>query len=350
MKDDYYDLLGVSKSATTEELKKAYRKLAIKWHPDKNQGDAAAESKFKEISEAYEILSDENKRAKYDQFGHAAFTSQGASGGFHSDPFDMFNSFFGGGGGSFSSFFGGQAPGQQTKRSASLQVAIEIPLKDLVSDTEKEIKYNKYIHCKPCNGSGETPHTKTAVCPQCNGKGAVFRQMGPMQIQQQCGHCSGTGQTITNPCKSCEGQGIQKQRVNIKIKIPKGSQTGTKLKIANGGHAIKGGVSGDLYVMIHVSDDPKFSRQGDDIFSEETINFIDMILGGKKTINSIRGKVNITIPPLTQTDSILNVKNQGLPNLRTDYVGDMYVTLRTELPKKLTQEQKSILELYKKTR
>tara|TARA_A100001037_G_scaffold160116_1_gene144300 strand:+ start:28389 stop:29444 length:1056 start_codon:yes stop_codon:yes gene_type:complete len=351
MKDDYYDLLGVAKSATQEELKKAYRKLAIKWHPDKNKDNPDAEEKFKKISEAYEILSDEDKRSKYDQFGHSAFSgNSGGHGGFHSNPFDIFNSFFGGSaGGTFSSFFGNDQ-GQQTKKSASLQVAIEVPLKNLVNETERELKYNKHIHCKSCNGSGETSQTTTSVCPQCNGKGAVFRQMGIMQVQQQCPKCSGTGQTITNPCQPCKGRGVVQDRINIKIKIPKGAHTGTRLKIANAGNAIKGGVSGDLYVTIHVIDDPKFSRQGDDIFSEEFVDFIDMILGTKKTIQSIRGNVNITIPSLTQSDAILNVKSQGLPNLRTNHIGDMYVTLRTKIPKTLSHEQKSILELYKKSK
>ena len=349
MKEDYYTLLGVDKSVSPTELKKAYRKLAIQWHPDKNKDDPSAEEKFKQISEAYEVLSDETKRNKYDQYGHNAFTQGAPGSGFHSNPFDIFNSFFsGGGGGAFSDIFGG-APRQSSHRGESLRFDIEVSLKDIIKGLTKEIRYSKEKNCTGCDGSGKTTHTQTITCDQCNGQGAVYRQMGVMQIQQPCPSCSGTGRTIINPCGSCRGQGSVTSSSNVKIKIPKGSHTGTKSKVAKGGNDCPSGVPGDLYVIVYVKDDEYFDRQGDDLICEEKLNFYDMVLGTKLTIPSLHGKVNINVPPNTQPDAILKVQTHGTPNMRTGRNGDLYVVTKVQLPNKTTKEQIAILELYKKT-
>jgi molecular chaperone DnaJ len=354
MKEDYYTLLGVSKSATPEELKKAYRKLAIKWHPDKNKDDAAAEEKFKQISEAYEVLSDETKRNKYDQFGHAAFDqSASGQGGYHSNPFDIFNSFFGGGTGTghgtFSDFFGGSS--SRSSQGESLRFDMEVSLKEIIHGISKEIKYDRDVACSQCKGTGETPHTQKIRCSQCNGNGAVYRQMGVMQIQQPCPACSGSGQNIINPCGRCTGRGVTPSTTKVKIKIPKGAHTGTKLKISKGGNESKEDHSrpGDLYVIVHVKQDSYFKREGDDLICENKISFYDAILGTKTTIPSLHGKVNINIPTTTQPDAVLKVTGHGIPNMRTHQAGDLYVIVKVVLPEKLSSEQKSILELYKKT-
>lgn len=341
-KKDYYEILGVNKQTSQGELKKAYRKLAMKWHPDKNKGDMQAEEAFKEVTEAYDILSNSEKRNKYDQYGHSAFSSMGGGPSPHGNPFDIFGDFF-------NSSQGFRDGPTQTKRNSSLQVSIEVDLEDIIKDSEKQIRYKKYSHCSPCKGTGTTIETEITICEQCRGQGVVFRRIGPMQVQQTCNTCGGSGQHIKNPCRSCNGDGITLKKENVKIKIPKGANTGTKLKIQDGGHAIKGGGSGDLYATIIVRDHNKFQRQYDDLFCEEEINFIDMILGGKQIINTLHGKVEIKIPESTKSDSILNVKKQGLPNVRTHQHGDLYITLKTKLPTNLTQEQKSILELYQKS-
>lgn len=352
MKEDYYTLLGVSKTASANELKKAYRKLAIKWHPDKNKDDSTAEEKFKQISEAYEVLSDETKRAQYDQFGHQAFEQGGRDGGFHSNPFDIFNSFFGGGGGGiFSDFFGGNSDPQvaQGRPGASLRFDMQVTLDDIIRGVSRDIKYNKEDKCKSCKGTGKTSHTQTIKCTQCDGHGQVIRQMGIMQMQQICPSCSGEGYNIVNPCLSCNGHGVVATTTKVKIKIPKGSHTGTKLKIAGGGNQSKSGPAGDLYVIIRIKNHEYFNREGDDLICEEQINFYDIILGTKLTIPSLHGKVNINVPVNTQPDAILKVKAHGVPNLRTTQLGDLYVIVKVVLPKELSSEQKSILELYKKT-
>lgn len=350
MKEDYYTLLGVSKSATADELKKAYRKLAIKWHPDKNKDDKNAEEKFKQISEAYEVLSDETKRLQYDQYGHQAFEQQGQGrGGFHSNPFDIFESFFGGGGGAqFSDMFGTRQS-NRSNRGSSLRFDMEVTLKDIIRGVEKEIRYNKEKKCNTCSGTGKKSDTRVIPCGQCGGTGSVYRSMGIMQMQQPCPVCQGRGQQITNPCKQCNGGGVEDLSTNVKIKIPKGAHTGTKLRISGGGNECKGGSPGDLFVLIHVKKDKYFNREGDDLICEEKINFYDIILGTKVTIPSPHGRVNIKVPPNTQPDAILKVKNHGTPNIRTDHLGDLYVIIKVELPTFLSSEQKGLLELYKKS-
>lgn len=352
MKEDYYNLLGVNKTASADELKKAYRKLAIKWHPDKNKNDKNAEETFKQISEAYEVLSDKTKRAQYDQFGHSAFEQAGSGGGgYHSNPFDIFNSFFGSGGGNatFSDMFQGGTRRRHGDTGSSLRLDLEVTLKDIIRGITKEVTYSKDEHCKSCRGTGKTSNTQTVTCDYCVGQGVVYRQMGIMQVQQPCGVCGGTGQQITNPCSKCNGQGIRNSRSNVKIKVPRGAQTGTKLRISGGGNECRGGSAGDLYAIIHVKKDNYFNREGDDLICEEQLNFYDMILGTKVMISSLHGKVSITIPSNTQPDAVLKIANHGVPNLRTDHLGDLYVIVKVDLPKSISSVQHELLELYKKT-
>lgn len=353
MKEDYYSLLGVSKTATEDELKKAYRKLAVKWHPDKNKDNPQAEEKFKQISEAYDILSNPQKRQQYDQFGHAAF-EQGAGqprgGGFHSDPFDMFNSFFGGGGGGrFSDMFNQGNRRSQPKSGASLRIDLEVTLNEIITGVERELRYEKNEKCMTCRGTGKSTNTKIEPCVQCRGQGVVYRQLGIMQVQQPCPSCGGTGDSMTDPCNSCNGHGVAPIKTDLKVKIPKGSYTGTKLRVSGGGHESKEAQAGDLYVIVNVKKDSYFDRDGDDLICKENIPFQDMLLGTKKKIPTPHGKVNVTIPSLTKHEAVLKVSEHGVPNMRSGRLGDLYVVVSAEFPKKLTPEQKSILELYRKS-
>ena len=349
MKNDYYTLLNVAKDATQEELKKAYRKLAVQWHPDKNKDDPEAEEKFKEISEAYAILSDQEKRSKYDQFGHAAFENTGHRPQSHSNPFDMFNSFFGGGGGGqFSDMFG-QRPNNKKSTGASLRIDLEVTLQEIITGVDRELRYEKNEKCMTCRGSGNSPKTKIHTCGTCQGHGLVYRQVGIMQIQQPCPACQGSGQSITDPCLSCDGHGVSPIKTDVKVKIPKGAYSGTKLRISRGGHESKQGPPGDLYVIINVKSDSYFDRDGDDLICKEPVMFHDLLLGIKKTIPSLHGMVNITIPPLTKHEAVLKVSHHGVPNMRSGRLGDLFVVVSAEYPTKLTPEQRGILELYKKT-
>ena len=355
MKEDYYILLGVSKTATPEELKKAYRKLAVKWHPDKNKGDADAEEKFKKISEAYDVLSNEQKRAQYDQFGHDAF-SQGSGGNPGQDPFDIFNSFFGGGGGGspFGNFFtrdgGNRTNRNEPQTGSNLKIDIEVQIKDLINDINHTVTYTRDGKCKSCSGTGETKDSFYKTCPTCGGNGVVYQRIGPMQMEQPCPTCGGSGQQLQNGCRPCNSSGLQSEKINTKIKIPKGCQSGVKLRITNQGNFGRGGSYGDLYVIVSVRRDPYFERDGDDLICTEDISFYDMILGTKKVINSVHGKVNVNIPPNTQPDSVLRVSKYGLPSMRNpDSLGDMYVVVKPGFPKSTSVEQKSILDLYRKT-
>lgn len=360
MNKDFYTLLGISKTASKDEIKKAYRKLAVKWHPDKNKGDSDAEEKFKQISEAYDVLSDENKRSQYDQFGHDAFTQSNTAGnnGFQQDPFDIFNSFFGNGarvnpGSGFNNNFFTRENGgskQNNRGGANLKINLEVQLKDIVNDINHTLSYTRDGMCKVCNGTGETNDSFYKSCSTCGGRGVLYQRIGPMQMEQPCGVCGGSGSVLQNGCQPCSGTGIQTEKINTKIKIPKGSHTGVKLRVTGQGNYNKDGGFGDLYVIIQVRRDPYFERDGDDLICTEEINFYDMILGTKKVINSVHGKVNVNIPQHTQPESVLRVSNYGLPSIRdNDTKGDLFVIVKPKFPKKTSVEQRSILDLFKKT-
>ena len=353
MEEDYYNILNVTKSSSPEEIKKAYRKLAIKWHPDKNQGDPAAEEQFKKISEAYDVLSDENKKSQYDQFGHSTFKQQGSGQQqHHHDPFDMFNSFFGGGGGRFDNFFTTDNRKQRQPTSGSdLKIDIEVKLNEIISESHRTIKYTRNGKCGSCHGTGETSKSTYKQCKTCRGQGSVYRRMGPMQMEQVCPTCDGSGSELHGGCMSCSGHGITTETIETKIKIPKGCHSGVKLRVSKHGNYIKGGEYGDLYAVVYVKKDEYFERDGDHLICEEHIDFYDLILGATKVINSLKGLVNLKIPPCTQPESILRVTGYGLPNMRSNTThGDLYVMIKPKFPKQITVEQKSILELYKKTK
>ena len=353
MEQDYYNILNVTKSASAEEIKKSYRKLAIKWHPDKNQGEQAAEEQFKKISEAYDVLSDANKKAQYDQFGHAAFKQQsGSGGGRHHDPFDMFNSFFSGGGGNFDSFFTSDNRKQrQPSQGSDLKIDIEVKLSEIIDECHRTIKYTRNGKCNSCSGTGETSTSTYKQCKTCRGQGSVYRRMGPMQMEQMCPTCQGSGSELHGGCMKCSGHGIITETIETRIKIPKGCHSGVKLRVSQHGNHIKGGECGDLYAVIYVKKDEYFDRDGDHLICEEQVDFYDMILGATKVVKSLHGKVNLKIPPGTQPDAILRVSGYGLPNMRNSHTkGDMYVMVKPLFPKQINIEQKSILDLYKKTK
>jgi molecular chaperone DnaJ len=296
-KRDYYEVLGVERKASIEELKKAYRKLAVKYHPDKNPGDPTAEEKFKEIGEAYEVLMDANKRAAYDQFGHAAF-SPGASagrgggfggGGFH-DPFDIFREVFGGMGGEgagsiFDQLFGtGAAPRDRSgrQRGSDLRYDLQITLEEAAFGTEREIEILKHDTCTRCNATGAEAGSKATTCPTCHGRGQVITSRGFFQVSQTCPRCRGTGQVIERPCRECNGEGRVEKRSRIKLKIPAGIDDGAKLRsMRNGEAGVRGGQTGDLYVVIHLREHEIFSRDEDDLFCEIPISFAVAALGGE---------------------------------------------------------------------
>jgi molecular chaperone DnaJ len=341
MKTDYYTLLNIPTTATSEEIKKAYRKLAVKWHPDKNKDNPSAEDKFKEISTAYDTLSNPEKRRNYDQYGHDS-VNHPSGGQAHHDPFDVFNSFF---------TRDGNARKRKTQQGQNLRVHVEVKLSDLLSTTTKLVEFKRLGICNPCNGQGTTNSDDLETCKNCRGQGVVFQNMGPMQIQQHCPVCLGEGTILKHPCGVCMGQGTNTETMKTNIKIPKGCHSGITLRVPAHGNYIKGGKYGDLYVDVNVRPDSRFDRQGNDLVTKLSVDFCDMILGNHSKLDSLRGPINIKIPSSCQPDTILKVRSQGLPDMRDNSImGDLYVMVKPVFPKQLNVEQKSILELYKKTK
>jgi len=361
MSQDYYDLLGVSKSATEQELKKAYRKLAVKFHPDKNQGDKAAEEKFKEISQAYEVLSDKSKRSRYDQMGHDAFTSRGGGGGygggggFH-DPMDIFNQFFGGGGGGgggsfFDDLFGGGGGGGRRRngpvQGSDLRYDMEIDFEDAVYGADKKIRLPKMETCEDCNGEGGTGKS---TCSQCGGVGQVSVAQGFFTVRQTCPKCRGEGVSIQNPCKKCSGEGRIRVDKTLQVHIPPGVDTGSRLRISGEGEAgQRGGPHGDLYVVIHVRQHEIFQREGNDLICDVPIDFPTAAVGGVIEVPTVTGKAKMKIPAGTQNGTILRLRGKGVPSLRGGGRGDQHVRIFVEVPERLNDEQKELLEKFSET-
>jgi len=351
IKRDYYEVLELTKTATGEEIKKTYRKLAVKYHPDKNQGSKEAEEKFKELGEAYEILSDEEKRAAYDRYGHKAFAQGGGAssgaGGFH-DPFDVFREVFGqGGGGSgiFGDIFGG---GQSSQgRGADLRYDLEISLEEAVKGCEKEITVRKLETCDECQGSGAAPGSKKVVCPTCRGSGKVTVSRGFFSMSQTCPQCGGSGQIIEKPCAKCQGEGRTEKTSKIKLKIPAGVDTGSRLRsVGQGEGGFRGGESGDLYVVIHVKEHPLFVRQDTDLFCEVPISFVKACLGGEVQVPTLDGKAVIRVPSGTASGKLFRLKGKGVPGLRGNHGGDLNIRVYVEVPAKLSSEQRKKLEEF----
>ncbi len=346
-RQDAYELLGVARGASAEELKGAYRKLAMKYHPDRNPGNAEAEEHFKQISQAYDILIDPEKRAAYDRYGYAAFQGGGAGpgAGFH-DPFDLFREVFGsGGGGIFEHFFGGGAGGGETGRGADLRYDLEIKLEEAARGVEKEIELRKTGRCSACGGSGAGPGARLHTCPTCRGRGQVIASRGFFQVAQPCPRCHGAGEMFDHPCKVCRGDGRAEVTSRIKLKIPAGIEDGTRLRSGGNGEAgTRGAPSGDLYVVIHVREHSVFSRDGDDLYCEIPVPFVTAALGGEINVPTLDGKASVKIPAGTQNGSVFKLRNKGMPHLRGSGHGQLLVRVAVEVPTKLTAEQRKKLE------
>jgi molecular chaperone DnaJ len=352
-KRDYYEILGVNRDADAEEIKRAYRKLAVKYHPDKNPGDHTAEEKFKELGEAYEALSDAQKRAAYDQYGHAAFDPRqragrgfgGFEGGFH-DPFEIFREVFGGGGGIFESFFGGgERSGPQ--RGDDLRYDLEIAFEEAAAGCEKEISVSKQDRCETCGGSGAEKGSGVKTCATCGGRGQVIMSRGIFSIAQTCPHCKGQGRILEKPCKACHGEGRRERASKIKLKIPAGVDVGTRLRSAGNGEAgVRGGPPGDLYVVLHVKAHEIFQRDGDDLHCEVPLSFAQAALGTEIEVPTLEGKAIVKIPPGTQSGSVFRVKGRGIRNLQGYGHGDLHARIHVEVPTRLNHEQKAKLQEF----
>jgi molecular chaperone DnaJ len=359
-KRDYYEVLGVERGASTEDLKKAYRKLAVKYHPDKNPDDTSAEEKFKELGEAYEVLMDDNKRAAYDRYGHAAVTgAAGAArgeGGFH-DPFDIFREVFGmgadggGGGGIFDQIFGSAMGGSKDRsgrqRGSDLRYDLQITLEEAVFGTEKEVEILKHESCSHCGGTGAEAGSRATTCPSCQGRGQVITSRGFFQVSQTCPRCRGTGQVIDRPCRDCGGDGRAEKRSRINLRIPPGIDDGARLRSSRNGEAgLRGGPPGDLYVVIHVREHEIFTREDDDLYCEVPISFWTAALGGEVHVPTLQGKALLKIPAGTQSGTQFRLRGHGVQNPETRSRGDLRVRAIVEVPTRLNSEQRKKLESF----
>lgn len=362
-KRDYYEVLGVGKNATADEIKKAYRKLAVKYHPDKNPGDKAAEEKFKEAAEAYSILSDPDKKAKYDQFGHAGVDGaapdfSGGFGNLNDILNDLFGSAFGGGFGGFGGFgggFGGGRTGQQQRvyRGRDIRVRVKLTLEEIAKGVEKEISIEKSVPCTECGGKGAKNSSDIKTCPGCNGTGQVQRVvnsfLGQTVTYSTCQQCGGEGKIISNPCRNCGGTGLVRRRETIKVKIPAGVEAGMQLTVQGGGHAAKNnGINGDLLVVIEEQEHPELKREGNNLYYTKVISVVDAILGTEVEIPCLDGNYRIKVDAGTQSGTVVRLRNKGLPSVNGyGGTGDMYVKIAVWIPKKLSKEEKAAVEALK---
>jgi molecular chaperone DnaJ len=358
-KRDYYEVLGVAQGATADEVKKAYRKLAVQFHPDKNPGDKKAEERFKELSEAYEILSDPQKRQMYDQFGHAATSGGPGGGGFDAHGFggssindifgDIFGDLFGAtqGGGGQRGRTGGGRRRAGGRAGDDLRTSIDITFEEAAFGAEKVITIPKSIHCDVCSGTGARAGTQPENCSQCGGRGEVSFQQGFFAITRPCPRCNGAGQTIPNPCGNCNGSGQVKKRSQIAVKIPAGVDTGQRLKLTGEGEAgERGGPPGDLYVSINILPHDFFTRDEFDVICEVPVTFVHAALGAEIEVPTLEGKVKLKIPAGTQSHKILRLKGKGLARLGSYGRGDQLVRVIVEVPTRLSSDQKDLLKRF----
>lgn len=357
---DYYQTLGVARDADADTIKKAYRKLAMQYHPDRNPGNKEAEDKFKEAAEAYDVLSSSEKRSQYDRFGHAAYKQSGGrgfgGGGFESaeDIFssfgDIFGDLFGMGGG------GGQKRSSRSRteprKGSDLRYLCEVSLKDIITGAEKEVEFETDENCKDCNGSGAEKGSQVETCSMCGGHGQVVTRQGFFQMQTTCPQCRGEGQTIKKPCRTCKGSGRTSKSKRIQVTIPAGVDTGTRLRIVGEGEGgYRGGPAGDLYVEVRVKEDSKYERNGSDLHTILKVPYVVLLLGGQMTVDTLTGEETLEISKASQPGAQVKLPNHGFPSLRNQRRGDMYFHLEAEYPKKISSDEekllKEIAKLYK---
>jgi len=349
-KRDYYEVLGVQRNATEAEIKKAFKKLAMKYHPDRNPDNKEAEEQFKEAKEAYDVLSDAQKRAAYDQFGHA-----GVEGGMGGGPGG-----FGGGGASFSDIFGdvfgdifgagGARGGQRAYRGADLRYNLELSLEEAVAGTTVKIRVPTFVACEECGGSGAKKGTSPTTCPTCHGQGQVRMQQGFFSLQQACPRCHGSGRIITDPCQSCHGEGrVQKQKT-LSVKVPAGVDTGDRIRLSSEGEAGEhGGPPGDLYVQVQVREHPIFKRDGTDLYCEVPISFTTAALGGELDVPTLNGRVKLKVPAESQSGKLFRLRGKGVKSVRGTHVGDLMCKIVVETPVNLTSRQKELLQEFEES-
>lgn len=357
---DYYEVLGVSRNASTDEIKQAYRRLAIQHHPDKNPGNKHAEEKFKVINEAYEVLSNPQKKTLYDQYGHAGVSGAAGAGGFSGTAGARGFEDLGGFGDAFSDLFegifGGGAQGRRSgqsgpRRGADLQVRHTVTLKEVLEGTEASLSLRRQDHCATCRGTGAEPGTGKRTCPQCRGTGQISLNRGFITFAQTCPRCRGQGQSLESPCSDCGGAGVVAKQSHVKVRIPPGVEEDTTLRVPGAGEAGPGGgPAGDLYVIIHVKPEPDFERHDSDLLTETKVPFTLAALGGEVDVPSIDGKITLKVPPGTQPGTLLRLRERGLPKLQSRGKGDLLVRVNVEIPSKLSQEQKRLLQEFAQTK
>jgi len=343
-KRDYYEVLGVDRTASADDIKKAYRKVALKHHPDRNPGDQAAEGKFKEVSEAYQVLCDAEKRAQYDRFGHAAFEQAGGLGGFDFNAAgfeEMFGDIFG-------DFFGGGRRGRsRMRRGDDLRYDLEVTFEEAVFGAEKTIRVPRLSACGDCQGSGSRNNAPRETCKTCRGSGQLRFQQGVFSIAKTCGQCQGQGTVLKDPCRTCSGGGAVRTQQALSVRIPAGVDTGSRLKLRGEGEGgFNGGPSGDLYVVLHVREHALFSREGNDVLCEVPIGFTQAALGAEIDVPTPHGKMKVKIPAGTQSGNVFRLKGKGVPDVRGYGQGDALVRVSVETPRKLTAKQRELLEEF----
>lgn len=343
-KRDYYEVLGVSKGASDAELKKSYRRMAMKYHPDRNPDDAKAEDHFKEVQEAWDVLSDPNKRSTYDQFGHEGLEQGGGggAGGFGDIFGDVFSDIFGGG--------GGRGGGRRSQRGSDLRYDLEVSLEDAAKGTTVKIRVPTLVGCEDCSGSGAKKGTSSSACSMCEGRGQVRRQQGVFTVQQTCPNCRGKGTVIADPCPSCRGKGRSEETKTLSVKVPAGVDTGDRIRLTGEGEAGRSGAEpGDLYVQIVLEPHPIFERNGNDLITEIPIDIVTATLGGEVEVPTLEGRVNLTIPKGTQYGKVFRLRGKGVSSVRSSRVGDLLCAVSIETPINLTSKQTELFEELSET-
>lgn len=345
---DYYEILGVTRDADADTIKKAYRKLAMQFHPDRNPGNKEAEEKFKEAAGAYDVLSNPQKKAQYDRFGHDAFTGRGGGGAGFQDMDDIFSNF----GDIFGDFFGGGMGGQQRqrrsrnepRRGSDLRYVTEVTLKDVITGLEKEIEFDTDKNCDDCKGTGAEKGSQVTTCSMCGGSGQVVRSQGFFAMASTCPNCQGQGTVIKNPCKTCKGKGRVNEHRKIRLNIPAGVDTGTRLRVATEGEGgYMGGPPGDLFVEIRVKPHNLFERRGEDLIAELSVPYVQILLGAEVEVTTVMGKATVNIPKGIQPGENVKLAGEGLPSLRGNRRGDIYYQVTVQLPEKLHKDEEKLL-------